>query len=241
MSTMFFMGLFFFAFDSAASASDCGEGSFKDDNWSDQKSAVSMTWEDTPGFNCADRIKSVSFTIKAGQYKGAENSCYSADWDQNGWRVWENWNSEEEKNEKDCKDISHVIVEWKCSCPIPTPTSPVDETSTPTATLPVDETSTPTATLPTATLPVDETSTPTATLPTATLPTATLPVDETSTPTITATPKRVNIGTIMPTAGAGAGGLTTTSTPIKGNWLILSLIGAIGFGGSFILPKYQDV
>jgi len=288
MVLMIFVGLVSFAFANIASASDCGGGSYKDDNWSDEKSEVSMSWSDTPGFNCSDGIESVSFTIKAGQYVGPPNSCYSAEWDQNGWAVWENWSSEEEKNEKGCKDISNVTVEWKCACALPTPTPPVEETPTSTATLPVEESPTPTATLPveetftpTATLPVQETPTSTATLPvdetptptlpvdetpTATLPvdetptptlpvdetpTATLPVDETSTPTLpveetpTPTPHRVNTGTVMPTAGAGGGGGgggtgPTTPSLIKWNGMILSLIGAIGLGGSFIPLKRQD-
>jgi hypothetical protein len=85
----------------------------------------------------------------------------------------------------------------------------------------VVETSTPT---PTGTLPVVETSTPT--------PTGTLSVTPTS------TPYRVSTGTIMPTAGAGAGG-TTPSTP-RGNYLILSLIGVIGFCGSFMVPMKRE-
>jgi len=250
MIVMIFLGLVSFAFANIALASDCGGGSYKDDDWTDEKSEVSMSWADTPDFNCFDGIESVSFSIKAGQYEGPANACYGAEWDQNGWKVWENWTSEEEKNEKGCQDISHVIVEWKCACaiPTPTPTLPVEGTPTTTATLPVEETSTPT-------IPVEGTPTTTATLPvevtaTATLPveetsTATLPVvDKTPTPTITKTPHRVNTGTVMPTAGAGGGGgagrPTTPPTPIRWNWLILSLIGATGLGGSFIPLKRQD-
>jgi hypothetical protein len=228
MIVMIFLGLVSFAFANIALASDCGGGSYKDDDWTDEKSEVSMSWADTPDFNCFDGIESVSFSIKAGQYEGPANACYGAEWDQNGWKVWENWTSEEEKNEKGCQDISHVIVEWKCACaiPTPTPTLPVEGTPTTTATLPVEVTAT-------ATLPVEETST------------ATLPVvDKTPTPTITKTPHRVNTGTVMPTAGAGggggAGGPTTPPTPIRWNWLILSLIGATGLGGSFIPLKRQD-
>lgn len=237
MVAMIFVGLILFAFSNIASASDCGGGSYKDDDWTDEKSEISMAWKDTPGFNCSDGIESVSFTIKAGQYVGPPNSCYSAEWDQNGWAVWENWSSEEEKNEKGCKDISNVTVEWKCLCPVSTPTIPVDETPTSTSTLPVEETSTPTATQP-----VEETPTPTLPVEETPTPTGTLPVDNTTTPTITQTPRRVSTGTVMPTAGAGGGGAgpTTPFPIIRWNWMILSLIGAIGLGGSFIPLKRQD-
>lgn len=138
----------------------CGGGSYKVDNWSDQKSSHSMNWTDVPGFNCQYGVESASVEIKAGQYVGGPNQCFGFYWDQSGWRVWEeDWNSEAEKNAKGCQDISHVTVTWECSCQTE-PTNTPEPTDTPTVTPSPTPTASPT---PSPTPTVEPTVEPTAT------------------------------------------------------------------------------
>ncbi len=144
-----------------AISQDCSGGNYKDDDWSESKTSVSMTWANTPGFDCLYGVAGVSFEIKAGHYEAGPNACYGASWDQNGWSVWETWTGEGDKG--DCQDISHVIVFWTCNCP-PTPTD-VPPTPTDVPPTPTDVPPTPTDVPPT---PTDVPPTPTDVPPTAT-------------------------------------------------------------------------
>ena len=130
----------------SVTGSTCGGGSFKSDNWSDGESERSMSWSDTPGFNCTNGVAEAQAQIKAGQYEGGPNACFGFDWDQGGWSVFEKWDSEEEKNANGCQDISNVVITWVCECPPPTTTSTTTDPATPTETEVPTDTATPTET-----------------------------------------------------------------------------------------------
>jgi len=184
--TILFIGLFVFVLSAAnigvAVASSepqvanqgCGGGSFKLDDLSDGWTEASMSWADTPDFNCLYGVAGVSFEFKAGHYTGGPNECYGASWDQNGWSIWEKWEGESST----CQDTSHVTISWTCECAPPTETPvPPTETPVPPTETPVPPTPTPTPVDPTPT-PVDPTPTPVDPTPTPVDPTPT-PVDPT--------------------------------------------------------------